>query len=81
MAKISFNFYLMKLDRSAGYLCAEVKRRPETSHTPVRELGIRRITADVWTFNDPARAFFRKCGLTAYIERLWLEEATPDGSC
>jgi ribosomal protein S18 acetylase RimI-like enzyme len=34
-------------------------------------LGIGLLTLDVWTFNDGARAFFRRQGFTSYIERLW----------
>ena len=36
-----------------------------------RELGIDLLTADVWSFNEDARAFFRRHGLAPYIERLW----------
>ena len=35
------------------------------------EMGIGLLTADVWSFNEDARAFFRRHGLTPYIERLW----------
>jgi len=34
-------------------------------------LGITLVTADVWSFNDGARAFFRRQGFDQYIERLW----------
>jgi hypothetical protein len=34
-------------------------------------LGITLVTADVWSFNDGARAFFRRQGFAQYIERLW----------
>jgi GNAT superfamily N-acetyltransferase len=33
--------------------------------------GITMMTADVWVFNENARAFFRRHGLTPYVERLW----------
>lgn len=33
--------------------------------------GVNRISADVWSFNDNARKFFKTSGLSAYIERLW----------
>lgn len=33
--------------------------------------GIALLTLDVWSFNEPARAFFRQQGLSPYIERLW----------
>ena len=36
-----------------------------------KELGIELLTADVWSFNEGARAFFARHGLTPYIERLW----------
>jgi diamine N-acetyltransferase len=36
-----------------------------------REEGISLLSADVWTFNETARAFFRRHGLTPYMERLW----------
>jgi ribosomal protein S18 acetylase RimI-like enzyme len=35
------------------------------------ETGIKLIALDVWTFNEEARAFFRRHGFTAYNERLW----------
>jgi ribosomal protein S18 acetylase RimI-like enzyme len=34
--------------------------------------GIETLALDVWTFNEPARDFFRRYGLTPYNERLWL---------
>jgi ribosomal protein S18 acetylase RimI-like enzyme len=87
----------------AGYIYAEINRRPETSltyafttiyihHVSVRaihrrkgvgtalivtlraagrDLGIDALALDVWTFNEDARAFFRRHGFTAYNERLW----------
>src|SRR5262245_41796750 len=36
-----------------------------------KEQGITLLTADVFTFNENARAFFRRHGLTPYMERLW----------
>jgi len=89
----------------AGYVYAEIVRRPETSlryahamiylhhisvAAPCRQRGVgralveavRRIGAqhgintlalDVWSFNEPARHFFRRCGLAPYNERLWIE--------
>jgi diamine N-acetyltransferase len=35
------------------------------------ELGIAVLTLDVWSFNEDARAFFRRNGFSPYIERLW----------
>jgi diamine N-acetyltransferase len=35
------------------------------------ELGIALLTLDVWSFNEGARAFFRRHGFSPYIERLW----------
>jgi len=35
------------------------------------EQGITLLSADVYTFNENARAFFRRHGLTPYMERLW----------
>jgi ribosomal protein S18 acetylase RimI-like enzyme len=35
------------------------------------EQGIARLALDVWTFNEAARAFFRRYGLSPYNERLW----------
>jgi ribosomal protein S18 acetylase RimI-like enzyme len=89
----------------AGYVYAEIVRRPETSlrfaHTMIylhhisvavayrkvgvgralieavrkrgAEQGISTLALDVWSFNEPARRFFRRCGLTPYNERLWIE--------
>ena len=90
----------------AGYVYAEIIRRPETSlryahamiylhHISVAaacrergvgralveavrkvgaEQGISTLALDVWSFNEPARRFFRRCGLTPYNERLWIEQ-------
>jgi diamine N-acetyltransferase len=35
------------------------------------ERGIAVLALDVWTFNEDARAFFRRHGFTPYNERLW----------
>jgi ribosomal protein S18 acetylase RimI-like enzyme len=35
------------------------------------EAGVKLIALDVWTFNEEARAFFRRHGFAAYNERLW----------
>ena len=35
------------------------------------ELGITLLTVDAWSFNEVARAFFRRNGFNPYIERLW----------
>jgi len=35
------------------------------------ENGITLVTIDVWTFNDAARAFFRRHGFVPNTERLW----------
>jgi ribosomal protein S18 acetylase RimI-like enzyme len=34
-------------------------------------LGITLLTVEVWSFNEAARAFFRRQGSEQYIERLW----------
>jgi ribosomal protein S18 acetylase RimI-like enzyme len=39
--------------------------------TAATEIGIALIALDVWTFNEDARAFFRRRGFAAYNERLW----------
>jgi len=36
-----------------------------------KDQGVTLLTANVWTFNETARAFFRRHGLTPYNERLW----------
>lgn len=36
-----------------------------------KDLGIDLLTADVWSFNKDARAFFGRHQLAPYIERLW----------
>jgi ribosomal protein S18 acetylase RimI-like enzyme len=35
------------------------------------QAGIATIALDVWTFNEPAGAFFRRHGFVPYNERLW----------
>jgi ribosomal protein S18 acetylase RimI-like enzyme len=35
------------------------------------ELGITLLGADVWSFNEAARSFFRRHGFTTFNERLW----------
>jgi ribosomal protein S18 acetylase RimI-like enzyme len=43
----------------------------EAVRAAAAELGITLLGADVWSFNDAARAFFRRHGFTAFNERLW----------
>jgi ribosomal protein S18 acetylase RimI-like enzyme len=43
----------------------------ESVRAAAREAGIDEVALDVWTFNEAARAFFRRHGFVAYIERLW----------
>jgi ribosomal protein S18 acetylase RimI-like enzyme len=35
------------------------------------EADVTLVALDVWTFNDEARAFFRRHGFAAYNERMW----------
>jgi ribosomal protein S18 acetylase RimI-like enzyme len=35
------------------------------------EAGVTAVVLDVWTFNEEARAFFRRRGFAAYSEKLW----------
>ena len=35
------------------------------------DVNITLVALDVWTFNEEARAFFRRHGFVAYNERLW----------
>jgi ribosomal protein S18 acetylase RimI-like enzyme len=35
------------------------------------ELGIELMALDVWSFNDEARAFFRRQGFAVFNERMW----------
>jgi ribosomal protein S18 acetylase RimI-like enzyme len=39
------------------------------------EIGIDLVTLQVWTFNEDARAFFRRQGFTPYMARLWHRQA------
>jgi len=39
-----------------------------------KDEGITLLSAEVWTFNETARAFFRRHGLMPYSERLWDRE-------
>jgi len=43
----------------------------EAVRAAAAENGIKLVALDVWTFNEEARAFFRRCGFVAYNERLW----------
>jgi len=36
-----------------------------------RDMGITLLALDVWSFNEEARAFFRRHGFAPYNERLW----------
>ncbi len=38
-----------------------------------REEGIARVELDVWSFNEGARAFFRRQGFTVFNERMCIE--------
>jgi ribosomal protein S18 acetylase RimI-like enzyme len=40
-----------------------------------QELGVGLVALDVWSFNEPARRFFRRHGFTTYNERLWNRSA------
>jgi ribosomal protein S18 acetylase RimI-like enzyme len=104
LARPDHHVFIAEVDSEpAGYACAEVVRRAETTfhfphemiylhHISVRpqyrrrgvggaliaaaravgqEAGITLLAAEVWTFNEAARAFFRRHGLTPYSERLW----------
>lgn len=37
------------------------------------ELNIATLALDVWTFNEEAYNFFRRCGFTPYNQRLWTQ--------
>jgi ribosomal protein S18 acetylase RimI-like enzyme len=37
------------------------------------EFGITALALDVWSFNEGARSFFRRYGLSTYNERMWIE--------
>jgi ribosomal protein S18 acetylase RimI-like enzyme len=43
----------------------------EAVRAAAREAAIDEVALDVWTFNEAARAFFRRHGFVAYNERLW----------
>lgn len=45
----------------------------ETVRAEGLKLGITLLTADVWSFNQTAQSFFRRCGFTQSGERLWRE--------
>ena len=53
--------------RGVGRALFEAVRQIGAQH------GISTLALDVWLFNEPARRFFRRCGLTPYNERLWIE--------
>src|SRR5215468_7451564 len=53
--------------RGVGRALVEAVRRIGAQH------GISTLALDVWSFNEPARRFFRRCGLAPYNERLWIE--------
>jgi GNAT superfamily N-acetyltransferase len=36
-----------------------------------KEIGVELLALDVWSFNEDARAFFRRHGFTPYIEKFW----------
>ncbi|HKA78405.1 MAG TPA: GNAT family N-acetyltransferase [Xanthobacteraceae bacterium] len=57
--------------RSERRRCGVGGRLIEAVRAAGHELGISLVTLDVWSFNDEARAFFRRHGFTPYIERLW----------
>jgi len=54
-------------NRGVGRALVEAVRQIGAQH------GISMLALDVWSFNEPARRFFRRCGLTSYNERLWIE--------
>jgi ribosomal protein S18 acetylase RimI-like enzyme len=43
----------------------------EAVRSAANEEGITLLGADIWSFNDAARAFFRRHGFTTFNERLW----------
>ncbi len=43
----------------------------EAVRSAAAEIGITLMGADIWSFNDAARAFFHHHGFTAFNERLW----------
>src|SRR5262245_19692719 len=54
--------------RGVGRALIEAVRQIGSRH------GLTTLALDVWSFNEPARRFFRRCGLTPYYERLWIEQ-------
>ena len=44
-----------------------------------KEMGLRRITLNVWAFNKQALAFYEKCGMT--MERIFMEAPVEDTPC
>jgi ribosomal protein S18 acetylase RimI-like enzyme len=57
--------------RSAHRRCGVGRHLIEAVRAAGSELDISLMTLDVWSFNDDARAFFRRHGFTPYTERLW----------
>jgi GNAT superfamily N-acetyltransferase len=43
----------------------------EAVRSAAGEIGITLLGADIWSFNEAARAFFRRHGLVTFNERLW----------
>jgi GNAT superfamily N-acetyltransferase len=43
----------------------------EAVRSAAGEIGITLLGADIWSFNDAARAFFRRHGFAVFNERLW----------
>ena len=42
-------------------------------HEVGAELGVTTQVLEVWTFNEEACNFFRRCGFTPYNQRLWTQ--------
>jgi len=57
--------------RSAHRRCGVGKSLIDAVRAAGQERGISLVTLDVYTFNEEARAFFRRSGFAPYIERLW----------
>lgn len=38
-----------------------------------RALGINRLALDTWSFNEPAKTFFRRYGFVTCSERMWMD--------
>jgi len=49
------------------------------AQTLAKEMGLRRINLNVWAFNQPALAFYEKCGMT--MERIFMEAPVEDTQC